>query len=402
MTEGLFVGMPPIGDLSAEGIFFEYVRLIGIGGIFGAGVLSILKMSPVMVQALRQVVKELGKLRSGRGMTSEVERTDSDLSMIQVLGILLLTAAAIGLYFRFVVLAGHPGAATKTVVALGLTLVVAGLFAAVSAWAIAIISITPVSGMTLTTLIIAAVVLGKILGLSGPDGMLATLLVGGVVCTALSMTGSMVTLLKVGYWVGGTPRKIQVSLILGSLLASVTVTAVMLLFAHTQGYVASPEHPDPMPAPQANAMAAVVRSMMGTVEAPWFLYGLGAVIALLVEMTGVSSLAFALGMYLPLELNSPILLGAVVAWIVRRSARQNKVMEKIRNDRGTLVASGLIAGGALAGVLQAVTDVFQEWTGWEFYSFKCDGWLGNWLGLAVFLLLGVGIFLDARRARAED
>jgi putative OPT family oligopeptide transporter len=231
--------------------------------------------------------------------------------------------------------------------------------------------------------------------------MLATLLVGGVVCTALSMTGSMVTLLKVGYWVGGTPRKVQLSLILGSLLASLTVTAVMLLFAHTQGYVVSPEHPDPMPAPQANAMAAVVRSMMGTVEAPWFLYGLGAVIALLVEMTGVSSLAFALGMYLPLELNSPILGGAVVAWIVRRSARGDRSVEKARNDRGTLVASGLIAGGALAGVLQAVTDVGQEWTGWQLVSFENVGWAGNWLGLAAFVILGVGIYLDAQRARSE-
>jgi putative OPT family oligopeptide transporter len=215
------------------------------------------------------------------------------------------------------------------------------------------------------------------------------------------MTGSMVTLLKVGYWVGGTPRKVQLSLILGSVLASITVTSVMLLFAHTQGYVASPEHPDPMPAPQANAMAAVVRSMMGSVEAPWFLYGLGAVIAILVELTGVSSLAFALGMYLPLELNSPILGGAVVAWIVRRSAGGDRDLEKDRNDRGTLVASGLIAGGALAGVLQAITDVLQEWTGWELYCFENTGWAGNWLGLTAFLLLGLGVFLDARRARSK-
>jgi putative OPT family oligopeptide transporter len=398
---GLFEGLPPIADLSAENIFFEYVRLIGIGGIFGAGVISILKMSPVMAQALRQVFKEISKLRSRGDSNESIKRTELDLSMTQVASILILTAAAIGVYFRFVVLAGHPDATLKTAVALALTLTIAGLFAAVSAWAIAIISITPVSGMTLTTLIIAAVVLGRFLGLSGPDGMLATLLVGGVVCTALSMTGSMVTLLKVGYWVGGTPRKVQLSLILGSVLASITVTAVMLLFAHTQGYVVSPEHPNPMPAPQANAMAAVVRSMMGTVEAPWFLYGLGAVIAVLVEMTGVSSLAFALGMYLPLELTSPILAGAVVAWIVRRSAGEDKVVEKARNDRGTLVASGLIAGGALAGVLQAITDVLQEWTGWQFSSFDNSGWAGNWLGLIAFVLLGVGVFLDARRARVE-
>jgi putative OPT family oligopeptide transporter len=354
-----------------------------------------------MVQALRQVAGELSRLRSGSGSDQLSVRTDQDLSMTQVASILVLTSVAIGVYFRFVVLAGQPGATLKTIVALALTLVISGLFAAVSAWAIAIISITPVSGMTLTTLIIAAVVLGRFLGLTGPDGMLATLLVGGVVCTALSMSGSMVTLLKVGYWVGGTPRKIELLLILGSVLASLTVTAVMLLFAHTQGFVASPEHPDPMPAPQANAMAAVVKSMMGTVEAPWFLYGLGAVIALLVEMTGVSSLAFALGMYLPLELNSPILLGAVVAWFVKRSAGGNRIVQKARSDRGTLIASGLIAGGALAGVLQAITDVLQEWTGWRLYSFENVGWAGNWLGLLAFLVLGVGIFLDAKRARVD-
>ncbi len=231
--------------------------------------------------------------------------------------------------------------------------------------------------------------------------MLATLLIGGVVCTALSMTGSMVTLLKVGYWIGGTPRRIQWSLIGGSVLASITTTAVILLFAHTQGYIESPAHPHPMPAPQANAMAAVVRSMMGSSEAPWFLYGVGAVIAAIVEMTGVSALAFALGMYLPLELNTPILAGALVAWLVRASARGAPALTKARNDRGTLVASGLIAGGALAGVLQGLTDLVQEW-GWiHIPTFDQDGAIGNWIGLAVFVALGAGIWLDAQRARPD-
>jgi uncharacterized oligopeptide transporter (OPT) family protein len=175
-----------------------------------------------------------------------------------------------------------------------------------------------------------------------------------------------------------------------------------MLFAHTQGYVATPEHPDPMPAPQANAMAAVVRSTLGSSEAPWFLYGLGGIITVIVEMTGVSSLAFALGMYLPLELNSPILAGALVAEAVRRSARGDKALEKARNDRGTLVASGLIAGGALAGVLQGVTDLLQDWSGREIPSLTNVGWAGNWLGLIVFVLLGVGIFLDTRRARPQS
>jgi putative OPT family oligopeptide transporter len=401
VPEGLFPGMPPVAGLGAEDIFFEYVRLIGIGGIFAAGVISILKMSPVMVRALGQVGRELGRLRTG-GPGPETLRTERDIPLSWVFGILLLTSVAIGLYFRFVVLVGQPGATGKTVAALALTLAISGLFAAVSAWAVAMISITPVSGMTLTTLIVSSVVLGRMLGLSGPEGMLATLLIGGVVCTALSMTGSMVTLMKIGYWVGGTPKRTHLALIGGSVLASITVTAVILLFAHTQGYVASPEHPDPMPAPQANAMAAVVRSTMGTTEAPWFLYGLGGVIALLVELSGVSSLAFALGMYLPLELNTPILAGAIVAWFVRSSAHGDKVLEKARNDRGTLVASGLIAGGALAGVLKGVTDMLQEWTGRSMPTFDNVGWGGNWFGLIVFIVLGIGIYLDARRARSEN
>ncbi|UCF36242.1 MAG: OPT/YSL family transporter, partial [Acidobacteriota bacterium] len=394
----IFPGLPPVAGLGAEDIFFEYVRLIGIGGIFAAGVLSILKMSPVMAQAIGQVLRELRKLFKG-GASAVTERTESDIPMLQVAGLLTVTTIAIGTYFRFVVLAGQENASVKALAALLMTLIVSGLFAAVSAWAIAMISITPVSGMTLTTLIISAVVLGQFLGLSGQEGMLATLLVGGVVCTALSMTGSMVTLMKVGYWVGGTPKKIQWALVGGSAVACVTVTAVIFLFAETQGYVVSAEHPSPMPAPQANAMAAVVRSMMGSAEAPWFLYGVGAVIAILVEMTGVSSLAFALGMYLPLELNTPILAGALVAGAVRHSAGGERLTEKLRNDRGTLVASGLIAGGALAGVLQGMTDLVQDWTGSQLPSFGNDSWGGNWLGLAVFVLLGVGIYLDARRLK---
>jgi uncharacterized oligopeptide transporter (OPT) family protein len=215
------------------------------------------------------------------------------------------------------------------------------------------------------------------------------------------MTASMSTLLKIGYWVGGTPRRIQWSLVSGSVLASIMTSAVIVLFAHTQGYVASPEHPHPMAAPQANAMAAVARSMMGTGEAPWFLYGIGAVIAGIVEMSGVSALAFALGMYLPLELNTPILAGALVAWAVRASARGDAPLARARNDRGTLVASGLIAGGALAGVLQGVTDLVQEWGWLSIPTIDADGAVGNWVGLAVFVALGSGIWLDARRARPE-
>ncbi len=397
---GLFPGLPPVAGLDAEAIFTNYVRIIGIGGIFAAGLVSIVKMSPVIVRALRIVLGELRHLGAGAA-GAEAPRTERDIPMGRVAVLTALTAIAIGLYFRFVVLRGMPGATSKMLIALALTLLISFLFAAVSAWAVAMISITPVSGMTLTTLIVSAVVLAR-LGLGGEAGMLATLLIGGVVCTALSMTGSMVTLMKIGYWVGGTPRRIQWSLVGGSALASLTVTAVIFLFAHDPGYVASAAHPNPMAAPQANAMAAVARSMMASGEAPWFLYGLGAVIAVLVELTGVSGLAFALGMYLPLDLNSPLLLGALVAHFVRASGKGNAAVEKARNDRGTLVASGLIAGGALAGVFKGVLDAVLDWLGWGHLPHLGNtGWGGNWLGLAVFVALGIGIYLDARRARVE-
>jgi putative OPT family oligopeptide transporter len=395
---GLFPGLPPVAGMGAEDIFSEYVRLIGIGGIFAAGLISIVKMSPVIFQALGTVFRQMGRLRA-KSATVEEPRIEQDIPMRTVVLLTVLTSAAIGLYFRFVVLADVEGAWTKTLIALALTLVISFLFAAVSAWAVAMISITPVSGMTLTTLIISAVVLSWT-GLRGEEGMLSMLLIGGVVCTALSMTGSMATLMKIGYWVGGTPRRIQWSLIAGAAVASLTVTAVILLFAHTQGFVLSEAHPHPMPAPQATAMAAVARSMMDSADAPWFLYGLGAVIALIVEMTGVSGLAFALGMYLPIELNTPILAGALVAHFVRRSARGDEALAKRRNDHGTLVASGLIAGGALAGVAKGITDAISGAVGHPVIpDYGNTGVFGNWLGFAVFSLLGLAVYMDSSRKK---
>ncbi len=393
----LFVGRPPIAGLGAEDVFFEYVRYIGIGGIFAAGVLSVLKMSPVIAQAVSRVFGELG--RAGRAGGGEA-RTDRDLSMSVVVGSVALLAIAIYVYFRFAVLAGMDGATRNAIVSLALTLGIAFLFAAVSAWAIAMISTTPISGMTLTTLIISAVVLSS-LGLTGPDGMLGVLLIGGVVCTALSMTGSMVTLLKVGYWTGATPRRIQLTLVAGSIVASVTVTAVMILFNQTYGYVPGPEHPNPVAAPQANAMAAVIRSVLESGSAPWFLYGIGAVVAVVVQMLGISALAFALGMYLPIELNTPILAGAIVGWLIKRPA--GTALARARGNRGTLIASGFIAGGALAGVLDGLLKFsFDRWRFPSGFDAGNTGEFGNWLGLVVFVAIGAYMWWDARRASEEE
>jgi putative OPT family oligopeptide transporter len=394
----------PLAALPPEDIFFHYVRPIGIGGIFAAGVLSILKMSPVIVQATGQALGEVRRLARGRGAAAAADRTDRGLPMSVVVAGIAATTLSILLYFRLSVLAGEPGATTLALAATGLTLLIAFLFAAVSAWAIAMISITPISGMTLTTLIVTAVALSG-LGLRGESGMLQVLLVGGVVCTALSMAGSLATQYKIAYWLGGTPRRVEVANLAGAGLASLATTAVILLMAHVYGFAPSAAHSNPLPAPQPNAMAAVLRGVMGEAGTPWFLYGIGSVFAVAAEMCGVSGLAFALGMYLPMELNSPLVFGAAVAWALRHSSKDER-LANARHEEGTLVASGFIAGGALVGVLAALLRFVEDSTGRAIVPdlSRAPGlgpWIaawGNWTGLAVFLALGAGVYWYSRGA----
>ena len=394
-------GEIPIAQMPAEDIWYYYARYIGIGGIFAAGLISILKMSPVIVKALRQAFSETKRLFSRDHEKAAVERTDLDMKMSTVLFWIVGLTIIIWVYFRFSVLAGLPNATSISLISIAITLIISFLFVSVSAWAIAMISVTPISGMTLMTLIVSAVILSQ-LGMKGETGMLATLLIGGVVCTALSMAGSLVTQFKLGYWLGSTPRTIQWSNILASAVASVVVTAVIILLAKVYGFSPGPEHPTPMPAPQPNAMAAVLSSLMQAGgQAPWHLYGIGVVFAVIVEMIGVSGLAFALGMYLPIELNSPILAGAIVAWFVKKSSADEKV-SKARHDRGILIASGLIAGGAIIGVVGALIKFFEDRYDVTIVpSFHNDGVFGNWLGLALFVLLLVYIYWDARRAKTD-
>jgi putative OPT family oligopeptide transporter len=398
-------GAVPLARMSADEIFLQYVRPIGIGGIFGAGVLSILKMSPVIVQATRQAMGEIARLVK-KSAGAAVERTDRSLPMYAV----LLGIAAMGilvfLYFRVSVLSGMAGATKIALISVLLTLVISFLFAAVSAWAIAMISITPISGMTLTTLIISAVALSS-LGLSGQSGMLQVLLIGGVVATALSMSGSLVTQYKIGYWLGATPKRIELSNMVGAIAASAATTAVILLMSKVYGFSPGPGHPNALPAPQPNAMAAVLRGVMGAEGAPWFLYALGAVFAVAVSMCGVSALAFALGMYLPMELNSPLVLGAAAAWFLQRSSK-NKELSKARHEKGTLIASGFIAGGALIGVFSALLRFIEN--NWKVTIIPdleniAGPWLkewSNWLGLAMFLLLTIGLYIDSHREKESS
>ncbi len=378
------------------------VRNIGIGGIFAAGVISIIKMAPVIRQALGQVLSQLFKKHDGSEKATS--RLDNDIKMTTVFGMAIALAVAIFVYFRVVVVAGEARATLISLLSLVLTFLIVFLFSAVSAWAVAMISVTPISGMTLTTLIIAAVTLAA-LGLKGGPGMLAILLIGGVVCTALSMSGSLVTQFKIGHWLGSTPKTIQWSNIYGSALASLTVTGVIMLFAKVYGYgTPTPEHMTPLPAPQAGAMAAVANAFMGGQDVPWMLYGTGAVIAVVVSMLGVSALAFALGMYLPIELNSPILLGAIVGWMVQKSTKSEN-LSKARNDKAILIASGFIAGGALAGVFDGITKMFVSDEGFGFSAWMpgifTEG-LRNWVGLFVFLALAAFLYWDANKAKPEE
>jgi putative OPT family oligopeptide transporter len=393
-----------LSAMEPEQIFATYVRHIGIGGIFAAGVLSILKMSPVIAQAVRLAAGEVVRLARGGGAGAGEERTERALPMSATLAGIGLTGAVAFLYFRFSVLAGEPGATGKALVSTALTLGVSFLFAAVSAWAIAMISITPISGMTLTTLIVTAVALSA-MGLSGPSGMLQTLLIGGVVCTALSMSGSLVTQYKIGHWLGATPRRIEVSNLLGSVVASLATTATIFLMARAYGFTPDAAHPNALAAPQPNAMAAVLRGVMGTSGAPWFLYAIGAVFAVAAEMCGVSGLAFALGMYLPMDLNSPLVIGAFVAWLLRRSSKEAAVAGA-RHEKGTLIASGFIAGGALVGVFAALLRLLEDMTGRTLVpdltkALPVLGEWGNWLGLVVFLALAAFVYAVSRKAAAE-
>jgi len=336
----------PLSQMDAEAIFGSYVRHIGIGGIACAGVIGIIKSSKVIVQAFSLGFKEILGKKSDSGSTTE--RTDTDLPMSLVVVMIFVCMIAILVFFRGSVVENWKFA----IAALLITGVIAFLFTTVAARAIAIVGVNPVSGMTLMTLIISSVILVK-LGLSGTAGMVSALIIGTVVCTALSMSGGFVTDLKIGYWIGSTPFNQERYKFLGTFVAALTVGGVMLLLHNVYGFVQTPEHPAPLAAPQANAMAAVLNVLFQTSHVPWGLYGAGIFMALTMELIGIAPLAFALGMYLPIELNTPILCGGIIAHIVSTRSKDAE-LNKSRKEKGTLVASGFIAGGAIMGVVSAL------------------------------------------------
>lgn len=340
-------GAPEIQAMSAQDIFLQYGRLIGIGGIAMAGVIGIIKAFPIIRQAVGLAAKEMG----GKGSSAKTVRWQMDISMKNVTYFVILALVCVLLFFWVGVIHSF----WHALIAWAVVTVIAFLFTTVAANAIAIVGSNPVSGMTLMTLIIASGVFVAI-GLNGSSGMVSAMIVGGVVCTALSMAGGFVTDLKVGYWLGSTPKKQETWKFAGTLVSAATVGGVIMMLNQVYGF----EGVNGLQAPQANAMAKVIGPMMTGEATPWMLYIVGAILAVILNWLGVPALAFCMGMFLPLSLNTPLLIGGIISWFVANSSKDKEVC-KLRADRGTLISSGLIAGGALFGVFAAVTIM----CGWE-------------------------------------
>ena len=388
-----FVIVPLVGYASADAasmsamqLFQAYGRPIGIGGIAMAGLIGIIKQSGIIKQAVGLAVKELGGKKSD-GVA--VERTQRDISMKVVLSVIIAVLVSTVVFFQFGVL----GNWFHTIIALLIVFVIAFLFTTVAANAIAIVGTNPVSGMTLMTLILSSLVLVSI-GLEGEKGMTAALIIGGVVCTALSMAGGFITDLKIGYWLGTTPRTQEKWKFLGTFVSAATVAGVMIILNKTYGFVGE----NALTAPQANAMAAVIRPLMEGGETPWILYFAGAVLALVLNWIGVPALAFSLGMFIPMSLNAPLVVGGAIAWFVSNRSK-DEALNKARFDRGTLLASGFIAGGALMGVVAAVlkfAGVDMYMTDWAASS------SAEWLALAMYIALAIYFTVHTFKAKKEE
>lgn len=352
--------------MSPEEIFNNYAKSIGIGGIAMAGILGIIKSWGIIKSAVGLAAKEL---KGKSDAEAQMMRTQRDLSMKFIAIGSIITLILVVLFFYFDVMQGN---VLHTIVAILLVAGIAFLFTTVAANAIAIVGTNPVSGMTLMTLILASVVMVAV-GLKGPGGMVAALVMGGVVCTALSMAGGFITDLKIGYWLGTTPAKQETWKFLGTIVSAATVGGVMIILNKTYGFTSGD-----LAAPQANAMAAVIEPLMSGISAPWLLYGIGAILAIVLNFCKIPALAFALGMFIPLELNIPLLVGGAINWYVTTRSK-DKELNALRGERGTLLASGFIAGGALMGVVSA---------GLRFAEFNWinEAWLANSWSQAVALL----------------
>ena len=374
-----------VGQMAPEVIFKSYARSIGIGGIAMSGIIGIVKSWGIIKGAVGLAAREMKGKGSGQ---DEVLRTQRDISFKIIAFGSIATLLITFLFFYFGVMNFN---LLHAVAGILLVTIIAFLFTTVAANAIAIVGSNPVSGMTLMTLILASVVMVAV-GLKGNAGMLAALLMGGVVCTALSMAGSFITDLKIGYWLGTTPKKQETWKFLGTIISAATVAGVMIVLDKTYGF-----NSGKLAAPQANAMAAVIKPLMSGQGAPWVLYGIGAIIALVLDRCKVPALAFALGMFIPLELNIPLLVGGAVNWYVTTRSK-NEAINKARGDKGTLLASGFIAGGALMGVVSALL----KFGGIEVdYSSWWENHLSELLSLVAYAALILYFILATKLSKKE-
>jgi putative OPT family oligopeptide transporter len=375
-----------IHDMSAEEIFSNYVRHIGIGGIAMAGIIGIIRSSKLIGTAFSLAVKEIAGVKN---IVENKLRTHRDITMKVIALSIIAVSIAILVFFYM----GVVNSFFYALIGLLIVLIISFLFTTVAATAIAIVGVNPVSGMTLMTLIITSVILVSI-GLSGTSGMIAALLIGGVVCTALSMSGSFITDLKIGYWLGSSPYKQERWKFLGTLVSAATVGYVILILNQTYGFKGEGS----LVAPQANAMAAIIQPLMASQPTPWMLYLAGALMALVLTMLRVPALAFALGMYIPLELNTPLLVGGLIAHFVSTRSKDEKV-NNARKERGTLIASGFIAGGALMGVVSA----FLRYSGINWFNAVwAESHSAELVSLVMFIGICVYMYKDAMRAKVEE
>lgn len=374
-----------VGQMAPEAIFKAYARSIGIGGIAMSGIIGIVKSWGIIKSAVGLAAREM---KGKGGDQADVLRTQRDISFKIIAFGSIATLIITFLFFYFGVMNFN---LLHAVVGIILVTIIAFLFTTVAANAIAIVGSNPVSGMTLMTLILASVVMVAV-GLKGNAGMLAALLMGGVVCTALSMAGSFITDLKIGYWLGTTPKKQETWKFLGTIISAATVAGVMIVLNKTYGFTSGK-----LAAPQANAMAAVIKPLMSGQGAPWILYAIGAVIALVLDRCKVPALAFALGMFIPLELNIPLLVGGAINWYVTSRSKEETI-NKARGEKGTLIASGFIAGGALMGVISALLKFggieFQYATWWENH-------LSELLSLVAYIALIFYFILATKLSKKE-
>ena len=376
----------PSSLFTAENLFTYIGKPIGIGGIAMAGIIGIVRQSKIIRQAVGLAVSEFG---GGKKAGETSERTQRDLSMKRILTILVATLLTLFIFFHFGLLDGW----VQSITALLIVFVISFLFTTVAANAIAIVGTNPVSGMTLMTLILSSLILVSV-GLNGSTGMTAALIIGGVVCTALSMAGGFITDLKIGYWLGTTPRKQETWKFLGTFVSAATVAGVMIILNKSYGFVGE----GALVAPQANAMAAVLQPLMTGGQTPRMLYFCGAALALVLTAVGVPALASALGMFIPMVLHAPLVLGGLVAWFVSNRSK-DATLNKARFDRGTLIASGFIAGGALMGVVSAILKFYEvDW----FLSEWASSNAAEWVGLVMYLVL-IGYFIvHTLRAKKEE